>query len=417
MTDAVTTDPSEAGSFAEADLLSWDFVQDPYLTYREMRDRPGPPRLIIKTLTSGLRSWLITEYDDVRRLLADPRLAKGPAGMAPVLANHQVGYRPENALSTESMLFSDPPQHTRLRRMFGRAFTVRRTESLRPRIEEIVDRALDAITSGEPVDLVQAVGVTVPITAIGELLGVPRDAHGDLRIWNQLLTSVDAELADKAKAYGASVAYFKELVTAKAAANDGADDMITAMLNLDGDEQFTETELLSTIFLMMNAGYETTTHLISSTVYALLEHPEQLRALREDHSLIPNAIEESLRYESPLNLATVRYTTEPVTVGETVIPAGELVFLALSSANRDPSRFPDPDRLDVRRSTATHMAFGHGIHHCVGAPLARLEGEIVLRALLDRFPRWEAAEPLDHLSWRYSLQFRGLERLPLRLYR
>lgn len=148
----------------------------------------------------------------------------------------------------------------------------------------------------------------------------------------------------------------------------------------------------------------------------MLEHPEQLRALRADASLIPNAIEELLRYESPLNLSTVRYTTEPVTVGDTVIPAGELVFLALSSANRDPARFPDPDRLDVRRTTATHMAFGHGIHHCVGAPLARLEGEIVLRALLDRFPRWEPAEPLDTLSWRYSLQFRGLERLPVRLF-
>jgi cytochrome P450 len=174
--------------------------------------------------------------------------------------------------------------------------------------------------------------------------------------------------------------------------------------------------MLSTIFLMMNAGYETTANLISSSVYALLKEPGQLRALRDDAALVPNAIEELLRYESPLNLSTVRYTVEPVPVGDTVIPAGELVFLALASANRDPARFPDPDRLDVRRDASQHVSFGHGIHHCVGAPLARMEGEIVLRTLLDRFPRWEAAEPLDGLTWRYSLQFRGLERLPVRLH-
>jgi cytochrome P450 len=156
--------------------------------------------------------------------------------------------------------------------------------------------------------------------------------------------------------------------------------------------------------------------LISSSVYALLKHPDQLELVRQDATLIPNAVEESLRYESPLNLSTLRYTTEPVEIGDTVVPAGEVVFLALASADRDPNRFAEPDRLDIRRNAAAHLAFGHGIHHCVGAPLARLEGQIVLARLLEKFPRWEAAEPLDRLSWRYTLQFRGLERLPVRLH-
>jgi cytochrome P450 len=214
----------------------------------------------------------------------------------------------------------------------------------------------------------------------------------------------------------ASLEYFRKLIAEKVSSHDTADDLINAMIDPDNEERFGEFELLSTIFLVMNAGYETTANLISSSVYALLKHPEQLEELRGDAALIPNAVEEFLRYESPLNLSTLRYTTEPVEIGDTVVPAGEVVFLALSSANRDPDRFAEPDRLDIRRNAATHLAFGHGIHHCVGAPLARMEGEIVLARLLDRFPRWEAAEPLDRLNWRYTLQFRGLERLPVRLH-
>ncbi|MEU7046133.1 cytochrome P450 [Streptomyces varsoviensis] len=415
MTDS--TKPHASGpETAEADLLSWDFIQDPYLTYQEMRAGTGPRRLVIKTLSTGLRSWLVTEYSDVRRLLADPRLSKAAGGAAPIIAEHSTEDVSGAAITSESMLFSDPPQHSRLRRMFSRAFTMRRTLNLRPRIEELTDELLDSIPPGAEVDLVESVAMAIPIAVIGELLGVPRAAHHDLRRWNRALTSVESEPAEKYRAYMASLEYFRTLVAQKASRHDGADDLINAMIDPDNEERFEESELLSTIFLMMNAGYETTANLISSSVYALLKHPEQLEQLRGDAALIPNAVEEFLRYESPLNLSTLRYTTEPVEVGDTVIPAGEVVFLALSSANRDPNRFADPDRLDIHRNAATHLAFGHGIHHCVGAPLARLEGEIVLARLLDRFPRWEAAEPLERLTWRYTLQFRGLERLPVRLH-
>jgi cytochrome P450 len=412
MTDTMGTG-SEVG---EADLLSWDFIQDPYLTYREMRVGSGPRRLTIKTLGAGLHAWLVTGYDDVRRLLADPRLSKAAAGLPPIIAKHKVEDISGESVGSDSMLFSDPPQHSRLRTMFGKAFTMRRVQSLRPWIEEVTNRLLDDVVPGSDVDLVDTVAMSIPITVIGELLGVPRSAHDDLRGWNRMLTGVESEPPDKYRAYMASLEYFRGLVAQKVADHDTTDDMINAMIDLDGDEQFNESELLSTIFLMMNAGYETTANLISSSVHALLRHPDQQELLRTDASLIPGAIEEFLRYESPLNLSTLRYTVEPVAVGDTVIPADEVVFLALCSANRDPARFAGPDRLDVRRNANTHLAFGHGIHHCVGAPLARLEGEIVLKALLDRFPRWEATEPLDGLPWRYSLQFRGLERLPMRLH-
>jgi cytochrome P450 len=407
MTDSTST---------EANLLSWDFIQDPYLTYREMRAETGPRRLVIKTLGTGLRAWLVTEYGDVRRLLADSRLSKAPAGAAPIIAKHSTEDVPGQAITSESMLFSDPPQHSRLRRIFGRAFTMRRTENLRPRIEEITDEVLAAVPSGAEIDLVESVAMAIPIAVIGELLGVPRAAHSDLRRWNRTLTSVDSEPSEKYRSYMASLDYFRNLIADKVSSRDTGDDLINAMLHPDDEERFSEFELLSTIFLVMNAGYETTANLISSSVHALLEHPEQLADLRGDAGLIPNAVEEFMRYESPLNLSTLRYTTEPVEIGDTVVPAGEVVFLALTSANRDPDKFPDPDRLDIRRNAVSHLAFGHGIHHCVGAPLARLEGEIVLGRLLERFPRWEAAEPLDQLNWRYTLQFRGLERLPVRLH-
>lgn len=293
---------------------------------------------------------------------------------------------------------------------------MRRTENLRPRIEEITDQVLGSVPAGAEIDLVESVAMAIPIAVIGELLGVPRVAHDDLRRWNRTLTSVDSEPSEKYQAYMASLEYFRTLIAEKMKTHDTADDLINAMIDPDSEERFGEFELLSTIFLVMNAGYETTANLISSSVYALLKHPEQLELLRGDATLIPNAVEEFLRYESPLNLSTLRYTTEPVKIGDTIVPDGEVVFLALCSANRDSDRFAEPDRLDIRRNAATHLAFGHGIHHCVGAPLARLEGEIVLARLLDMFPQWEAAEPLDRLTWRYTLQFRGLERLPVRLH-
>jgi cytochrome P450 len=406
MTDAI----------GEIDLLSWEFIQNPYSVYRDMREETGVRRLTIKTLSAGLHAWLITEYEDARKLLADPRLSKNTRYLPRIISLHKADEEDVQFANSASMLFSDPPDHTRLRRTFGKAFTMRRVESMRPWIEEVTHTVLDTITPGTEIDLVDTVAMSIPIAVIGNLLGVPRECHNQLRRWNGILTGVDSAAAEKYQAYMAALEYLKTLIVEKRAARDQDDDMITALLNQEGDDALTEEEVLSTVFLVMNAGYETTANLIGSAVYTLLRHPDQQVLLRADPLLLPTAIEEFLRYESPLNLSTIRYTIEPVTVRGVLIPADEVVFIALCSANRDPARFDEPDRLDVRRGSNGHLSFGHGIHHCLGAPLARMEGKIVLRELLDRFPRWEPTELLEGLSWRYSLQFRGLKKLPVRLY-
>jgi len=395
------------------DLLTPEFTQDPYRLYRDLREGGPAHRTIVKTLTVELHAWVITRYDQARALLADRRLSKDAGGLPEVVERHKVRPEPVALANFASMLFSDPPDHTRLRRIVGRAFTMRRVQGLRPWIEEATDRLLDRIEPGAVTDAVDAVASPLPISVIGALLGVPAERHEDFRAWNAIFTSVDATMADKQHAHVAATRYLSGLITEKRAAP--ADDMVSALAHPDGeDPALDDTELLSTIFLVMNAGYETTASMIGNAVHALLADPTLRQTLRAEPDRVPRAVEEFLRHESPLNLATVRYTLEPVPVGDVVIPAGEIVFVSLASANRDGTRFTEPDRLDVGRAENSHLSFGHGIHHCVGAPLARLEGEIALRGLLDRFARWELAVPTSELRWRNSLQFRSLERLPVR---
>jgi cytochrome P450 len=236
---------------------------------------------------------------------------------------------------------------------------------------------------GEEFDFVERIGMALPIFVIGKLLGIPQERHDDFRDWNGVLASLQTSAEQKREAHGLAFGYIGELIEAKR--REPGDDLVSALIAAQED-----------------GG-------------SLLEQPEQQALLRADAGLLPGAVEEFLRLESPLNMATIRFTAEPVQLGTTVIPAGEIVFIALLSANRDPERFPDPDRLDVTRSNRGHLSFGHGIHHCIGAPLARMEGEIVFGRLLDRFPSWELAAPAESLRWKYSAQFRGLEALPLRL--
>jgi len=395
------------------DLLSPEFTQDPYPVYRDLRESGPAHRTIVKTLTVELHAWVITGYDQARALLADQRLSKDASGLPGIVERHKVRQEPVALANFASMLFSDPPDHTRLRRIIGRAFTMRRVQQLRPWIEQATARLLDRIETGAVTDAVDAVALPLPISVIGALLGVPPERHDDFRGWNATFTSVDATMADKQRAHVAATAYLKGLIEHKRA--EPADDMVSTLAHPSGDEPaLDDTELLSTIFLVMNAGYETTASMIGNAIHALVDDPGLRHELRAAPERLPRAVEEFLRHESPLNLATVRYTLEPVPVGDVVIPAGEIVFVSLAAANRDGGRFAEPDRLDVGRAENSHLSFGHGIHHCVGAPLARLEGEIALRGLLERFAHWELAVSKSDLRWRNSLQFRSLERLPVR---
>ncbi|WP_199430601.1 cytochrome P450 family protein [Qaidamihabitans albus] len=394
--------------------LGAEFLQDPHEVSRLLRAE-APVRPVI--MPRGLRVWLVTGYADARTLLADHRLSKDSARASAVFERRltTTGDRstPLSRSLAAHMLNSDPPDHTRLRKLVGKAFTARTVARLRPRIEEIADRLLDDMAGAREVDLLEAFAFPLPITVICELLGVPDDARGDFRAWSgTLLDTATPEQFDHAA--GHMAAYLAELVARKRAAP--TDDLLSALVHAtDEGDALSEEELVSMAFLLLVAGHETTVNLIGNGVLALLREPGQLAALRADPALLPNAVEEFLRYEGPVHIATLRFTTEPVPVGGTEIPAEEFVMISLLAADRDPARFGDPDRLDITRPAGGHLAFGHGIHYCLGAPLARLEGEIAIGRLLARYGGLRLVAEPETLRWRDSTLIRGLQELPVRL--
>ncbi|MGV0603466.1 cytochrome P450 family protein [Mycolicibacterium sp. XJ1904] len=385
--------------------LSKEFVDDPHSVYRQLREG-GPVHRV--TMWNGLRAWMITGYDEARALLSDPRLAKDgvtAAALYPMGTATTIG-----SVLGNNMLFKDPPDHTRLRRFITAAFTAHTVQRLRPAIWQITGELLDAIEPGLQTDLMQALAQPLPIRVIGELLGVPtaeRELFRSLVV--PIFTSTDA--SEIRPAQGGLTALLTDVIAAKR--SQPGDDVLSDLIRRrDDGDQLSEEELLGTAFLLIIAGFDTTVNLIGNGTLELLRHPDQLAALRADRALLPGAIEEILRFESPLNTATVRFTAAPVTIRDTEIPAGELVLIALLSANRDEQRFPDADRFDITRNDNRHIAFGRGIHHCLGAPLARMEAEIAFDRLLSRFGdiRLASDEPL---TYRPSTLMRGLHALPV----
>jgi cytochrome P450 len=313
------------------------------------------------------------------------------------------------------MLSSDPPDHTRLRKLVSRAFTVRAIAGMRPRIEQIAAGLADRMADGPAeVDLLDAFAFPLPMSVICDLLGVPDAEREPFRRWSNTLLSSDGEAVARTAAGTAMAEYLTALVAEKRARP--ADDMLSAIVAASEDaDRLSADETVSMAFLLLVAGHETTVNLIGNGVLALLRRPDRLAELRADPELIPGAVEEFLRFDGPINLATFRHTTEPVEIGGVTIPPGEVVLVALASADRDPGHFPAADDLDLHRDAAGHLAFGFGLHHCLGAPLARLEGEVAFRTLLARFPHLALAVEPDQLSWRSSILMRGLTRLPVRL--
>ncbi|MFJ9709990.1 cytochrome P450 [Streptomyces sp. NPDC101234] len=362
----------------------------------------------------GVRVWLVTRYEDVRAALADPRLAKDwVTHMTP--EDFDINVDPVQAYLDQHMLNLDPPDHTRLRRLVVKAFTPRRTAGLRPRILDITAGLVDAMADGpDETELIEAFAFPLSVTVICELIGIPVGDRESFREWSDTLLSSRGTREETRAAAVAMYEYFTHLVAERR--RSPADDLLSALIAArDSGDSLTEHELLSMMFLLLVAGHETMLNLIAGGVLALLTHPAELRRLRDDPALLPSAVEELLRYANPLNHATERFTLEPVTIGGATIPAKEWVMLATSSANRDPSRFAEADRLDVGRDAAGHVGFGHGIHYCLGAPLARIEGEIAFGALLSRFPALALAVPESSLRWRSSSLIHGLENLPVRL--
>ncbi|MEU5523826.1 cytochrome P450 [Streptomyces sp. NPDC047860] len=349
-------------------------------------------------------AWLVVTREAARAALTDPRLRNDIRHSATweTDGGHAIG---------RNMLQSDPPHHTRLRRLVAGRFTPGRIAALRPGIETVARRLLDRLPETGGTDLVSGYALPLPVTVICDLLGVPVADRAAFHTWSKELVMPTDE--DAAGAAGASLTgYLTELIAEKTRTPD---DSLLADLTREAEDRMAPEELLGMAFLLLVAGHETTVNLISATVHSLLTHPGQLALLRADPDLAGAAIEESLRFNSPVHSSAFRFAAEPLELAGTRVAAGDAVLFSLAAASRDPLAFPDPDRFDITRRPQGHLAFGHGAHHCLGAPLARAEGVIALRLLLERHPGLTLAAAPDTLVWRSSTLLRGLTTLPVHL--
>ncbi|MGH3922706.1 MAG: cytochrome P450 [Egibacteraceae bacterium] len=395
-----------------------EFVQDPYTLYERMR-REQP------VYRGAQGTWYLTRYTDVEAALRDPRLSSDAERRQRWFRRHanvQISERlsGQGKRLGSSMLSTDPPDHTRLRKLVNKAFLPRRVEALRPRIEAIVADLLDAATaSGPSFDLIGALAYPLPITVICELLGVPVAERDRIRQGTQVPfaqpgqqrsqpTAADLERMEQAT--GELMGYLRDLIRRRRA--EPGDDLLSGLVAAkEGGDQLTEDELLRTCFLLLVAGHETTTNLIGNGTLALLRHPAQWRRLQEHPTLIRSAVEELLRYDSPVQRTSVRIAAEAVELGGVTLDEGDAVFPVIGAANRDPERFVAPDRLDVSRPDPRHLSLGAGPHFCLGAPLARLEGQVAIGALVQRLPTLRL--DTDTVQWRPNPVLRGLESLPV----
>ena len=405
-----------AASAVEADSIILELVATP-----EGRADPYPRYATLRTVApvhhSPLGFWALSRYDDCQHLLRHPGVGKDFSGAASALGltEEQRAAQDRFRADRSNMLTTDPPDHTRLRGLVTRAFTPRTVATLRPRVVALVDQLLDAFGAGD-VEVMDALAFPLPVTVIGEMLGVPAEDRPGLRPLVRAVSAV-LELAITPEALAQASAadtqleeYFAALVAERRARP--RDDLLTRLIEAeDKGDQLSERELISTAILLFAAGFETTTHLIGNGLLALLRSPDQLARLRSDRSLVPSAVEELLRYDSPVQLA-VRTAYEDLSISGYRIEPGGVVLALLGAANHDPARFRSPDRLDVGRDEGAPMSFGGGIHFCLGTALARMEAQVVLDRLLDRFTTWELVGPEP--AHRDSLTLRGLLDLPVR---
>ena len=397
-------------AMGELDLRDPGFLADPYPVYHRLRAEDPVHR-------HPLGFVVLTRYEDVAAFLRDARFGK--SGYQALL-EARFGGGPDASWLGLSMLFRDPPDHTRLRALVSKAFTPRVVETLRPRVQAIVDRLLDRAAGAGRMDVIEDLAYPLPVTVISELLGVPVDDAEQVKAWSRdVARAIDAialpvgpEVLERGRqATRGIVDYFAKLADERR--RRPGDDLLSGLVQAEeAGDRLTERELLATCVLLYVAGHETTVNLIGNGLLALLRHPAEWRRLRDDPALLPGAIEELLRYDGPVQ-RTGRMAAEDVEIGGVAIPTGTLVLGLLGAANRDPAQFVEPDRLDVTRDEPRHVAFGAGIHYCLGAPLARLEGQVAIGAVLRRFPglRLDVERP----AWRPSSALRGLEALPVRL--
>ncbi len=399
-------------TITQVDVTSPMFKANPFPFYAQLRaEAPVFPVM----LPSKQRAWLVTRYDDVLYVLKDERFAKDRHNAMSVEQLKKAPWVPPMFKPLEqNMLDMDGPDHARLRGLIHKVFTPRLIEQMRDQILALTNELLNRVEPKGHMDVIADFALPLPLTMIGRILGVPVEDNRKFHAWTKTLISAgtNRNLLVLVPSIMSFMGYLKKLIKERHA--HPKDDLITALVQAkEGSDSLSADEVLAMIFLLLVAGHETTVNLIGSGTLALLEHLDQLEKLRREPVLIKPAIEELLRFVCPVETATERYAREDITIAGTTIPRGELVLAVIGSANRDANFFDKPDALDITRENNKHLAFGQGVHYCLGAPLSRLEGQIAINTLIQRMPNLRMSVSPEQLHWRSSFILRGLEALPV----
>ncbi|MFB6731428.1 cytochrome P450 [Bacillus mobilis] len=393
-------------------LASAQFKEDAYEIYKE--SRKIQPILFVNEVELG-KEWLITRYEDALPLLKDNRLKKDMTNVFPQdTTNMYLSVDNSDHLTTH-MLNSDPPNHSRLRSLVQKAFTPKMITQLDGRIQRIADDLISEIERKGTLNLVDDYSFPLPIIVISEMLGIPKEDQVKFRIWSHAVIAspeTPEEIKETEKQLSEFITYLQYIVDVKR--KDPKEDLVSALILAENEgHKLSAPELYSMIMLLIVAGHETTVNLITNTVLALLENPNQLQLLKDNPKLIDSAIEEGLRYYSPVEVTTARWAAEPFQIHEQTIQKGDMVVIALASANRDETVFENPEVFDITRENNRHIAFGHGSHFCLGAPLARLEAKIAITTLINRMPELQIKGNREDIKWQGNYLMRSLEELPL----
>lgn len=393
-------------------LASAQFKEDAYEIYKESRKKQ--PILFVNQVEIG-KEWLITRYEDALPLLKDNRLKKDWTNVfSQDIKNMYLSVDNSDHLTTH-MLNSDPPNHNRLRSLVQKAFTPKMITQLEGRIQDIADDLLNEVERKGSLNLVDDYSFPLPIIVISEMLGIPKEDQAKFRIWSHAVIAspeTPEEIKETEKQLSEFITYLQYLVDIKR--KEPKEDLVSALILAESEgHKLSARELYSMIMLLIVAGHETTVNLITNTVLALLENPNQLQLLKDNPKLIDSAIEEGLRYYSPVEVTTARWAAEPFQIHDRTIEKGDMVVIALASANRDETVFENPEIFDITRENNRHIAFGHGSHFCLGAPLARLEAKIAITTLFNRMPELQIKGDREEIKWQGNYLMRSLEELPL----
>lgn len=393
-----TFNPEDSALFTQA------FTQNPYPAYAKLRQMDPIHQV---RFPDGQRGWLVTSYDEAMEVLKDQRFIKD-------FSKLYGSSMDQMSVFTQNMLFSDPPDHKRLRGLAQKAFTPKLIAGMRNRIQEITDSLLDELEGRKEINLIDDFAFPLPIIVICEILGVPAEDRDKFRTWsNSLIEGTSGETGVSVYQHMNQFIEYLGNWFAQVKEHPG-DDLISKLIIAEEQgDRLTEKELFGVVSLLIIAGHETTVNLIGNTVLALLDYPEQQQMLREQPGLVPQALEESLRFNGPVEFSTSRWTGEDLDFNGKRMHRGDLVVVSLNAANHDPEKWTDPEVFDIQREKSPHLAFGTGIHFCLGAPLARLEGEIAISSLLRRFPEMHLRIDANELEWRPGMIVRGVKEIPL----